>query len=215
LLTLDGEERMLLTRIAETPPTARELAARYNARAFEALLANAAEVEWRITPADRTYGEGLGSVVKRVCFLARRMGVHYDVAFDGTGGRPEHESLPTVAESRALYTAPPGGAVDSMQSLDRSGRPVVVTLFGPQSLTGSPIQYGDRLVRLCRALLGYRREDSAHGQAALATTELQGMARVQLNGRPLLFPLDERLLKQLRGEAPADTVDAPAVGAGE
>src|SRR5258708_15773682 len=82
LLALDSEERAVLARVAERAPTARQLAARYNARAFEALLANAAEVEWHRTPV--AGAEGLGSVVKRVCFLARRLGVHYDVPFDTT-----------------------------------------------------------------------------------------------------------------------------------
>ncbi len=98
LLALDGEERAVLARVAERPPTARELAARYNARAFEALLANAAEVEWHVTPV--AGAEGLGSVVKRVCFLARRMGVHYDVAFDTTIPIRQVPSSPTAGLPR-------------------------------------------------------------------------------------------------------------------
>src|SRR6185437_7216867 len=48
----------------------------------EALLASASQVEWRVTPeAARGSGGGLGAVVKRVCFLARSMGVNYEVAF--------------------------------------------------------------------------------------------------------------------------------------
>jgi len=218
LLALDSEERAVLARVAERPPTARELAARYNARAFEALLANAAEVEWHVTPVDGA--EGLGSVVKRVCFLARRMGVHYDVAFDTAIPIRQVPSSPTaglplVAEARTLYAVSTGAASDAEEELDGAGRTVVITLFGPQGVTGSPIQYGDRLARLCRALLGYRRAHEAEGSAALATSGLEGVARVHLKGRPLLFPLDERVLKLLRSEAPAEDERMGRAPAGE
>src|SRR5260221_1115719 len=188
LLALDGEERAVLARGAERPPTARELAARYNARAFEALLANAAEVEWHVTPV--AGAENLGTGVKRGCFLARRMGVPYDVAFDTA--IPTRQSLssptaglPLVAEARTLYAVSTGAASEAEEELNGAGRTVVVTLFGPQGVTGSPIQDGDRLGRLGRALLGYRRAPEADGSAALATSGLEGVARVHLNGRPL------------------------------
>jgi hypothetical protein len=89
-------------------------------------------------------------------------------------------------------------------TLDTSAQPLVITLFGPQELTGAPAQYGERLARLCRALLGYRRGAEVPGRAALAGGGLQGTARVYLHGRPLAFTLDERLLRLLE---PASTPD--------
>src|SRR5260221_384536 len=129
------------------------------------------------------------------------------------GGPPAPPLLPT----RAPRPPPPAAraAGDAEQELDGAGRPVVVTLFGPQGVTGSPNQYGDRLARLCRALLGYRRANETEGSAALATSGLEGVARVHLNGRPLLFPLDERVLKLLRSEAPAEDERTGRSPAGE
>ncbi|HEX6122528.1 MAG TPA: DUF790 family protein, partial [Ktedonobacterales bacterium] len=77
-------------------------------------------------------------------------------------------------------------------------RDLIVTLYGPQEITGAPNQYGERLARLCRALLGYRRAPDAERRAALAGEGLRGSAHVYLHGRPLLFALDERLLALLR-----------------
>jgi hypothetical protein len=50
LLALDDLRQARLRRSAEAPPDAAELAARYNQRAVEALLASASQVEWRVTP---------------------------------------------------------------------------------------------------------------------------------------------------------------------
>ncbi|MBF6589771.1 MAG: hypothetical protein IVW57_04475, partial [Ktedonobacterales bacterium] len=94
LLALDTDAEAVLQRVTASAPTPRALAARYNQRAVEALLTNAALVEW-LVPADagEAIGEGLGTVVKRICFLARRMGVQYDVAFadEDTATSAEHE----------------------------------------------------------------------------------------------------------------------------
>src|SRR5579884_95166 len=49
LLRLDADERARLTRSSAEPPTVRELATRYNQQVFEALLANASQVEWLIS----------------------------------------------------------------------------------------------------------------------------------------------------------------------
>ena len=84
-------------------------------------------------------GGGLGAVVKRVCFLARRMGVNYDVAFeygfpdlahaqDEQDEQDERGAL--VAERRAAYTQP------SPRSLDAAGLPIIITLYGPQGADG-------------------------------------------------------------------------------
>src|SRR5581483_6497294 len=89
LLVLDTDSQAILRRATEAAPTSDALAARYNQQALEAVLANAATVEWLLPPG---YGAGgdepLGAIVKRICFLARQMGVWYDVAF-------EEEPLPT------------------------------------------------------------------------------------------------------------------------
>ncbi|HET9110180.1 MAG TPA: DUF790 family protein [Ktedonobacterales bacterium] len=203
LLRLDDEREGRLRRLTDAAPDAAELGARYNQRAIEALLTNASQVEWRIEPeAARGFGGGLGAVVKRVCFLARRMGVNYDVAFEY--GFPDlaapQERGALVAERRAAYTQP------SARSLDAAGLPIIITLYGPQELMGAPNQYGERLARLCRALLGYRR-DSAAGTLRGA---LSGWATVYLRGTPFTFTLDDRLLRLLRAETLASESDAIA-----
>ncbi|WIG61063.1 MAG: hypothetical protein OJF49_003811 [Ktedonobacterales bacterium] len=254
LLYLDADERAVLHRLRDAPPTPAALATRYNQLAVEALLFNSASVEWTIAPpAAESRAEGLGTIVKRVCFLARRMGVSYDVAFAplDDGELPAAPAL-RVAERHAPYLAPLASAPTPPDpphtSLDGYGRAVTLTLYGPQELTGAPQQYGERLARLCRALLGYRRHADATGErsaaalsrseerkrsaaalsrseerkrsaAALSCSEergaafsgvaLQGAARVYLHGRPLIFPLDERLLKLLG----PDANDAPDIGA--
>jgi predicted nuclease of restriction endonuclease-like RecB superfamily len=202
LLALDDTREERLRRVTEATPDAAELAARYNQRAVEALLANASQVEWRVPPeAAEGSGGGLGAVVKRVCFLARRMGVNYDVAFeygfpdlasDLAPTRDERGAL--VAERRMAYAQP------GPRSLDAAGLPIIITLYGPQELMGAPNHYGARLARLCRALLGYRREVGAgalHGA-------LSGWATVYLRGVPFTFTLDDRLLRLLRTDALAD-----------
>ncbi|MGH2517910.1 MAG: DUF790 family protein, partial [Ktedonobacterales bacterium] len=76
-----------------------------------------------------------------------------------------------------------------------------ITLYGPREMTGAPTQYGERLARLCRALLGYRRAVDRPGHSALAGPGLTGAARVFLHERPLTFDLDAKLLTLL---APSD-----------
>ncbi len=203
LLTLDADDRASLRRQTEQAPTVRELAARYNQRAFETMLANAAQVEWRIPPeaADGS-GGGLGAVVKRVCFLSRRMGVLYEVAFEHEQPAlaEEDDSAPValarVAERPALYAVP--SSREEPTTLDQANQSVMVTLYGPQEVMSAPAHYGERLARLCRALLGYRRAPDAETDAALAGAGLQGAARVYVYGRPMTFRLDDRLLRLLR-----------------
>ena len=135
LLALDGEAQAILHRLGEAPPTAETLARRYNQRAFEALLFNAASVEW-IVPSDigQAAGEPLGTVVKRLCFLARTMGVHYDLSFE-----EEDTETPVarVAEARAPYTAA-NGETGEAETLEAVGRPVRVLLYGPQESARLP-----------------------------------------------------------------------------
>jgi predicted nuclease of restriction endonuclease-like RecB superfamily len=197
LLDLDADDRAELVRMGEAAPSAWELAARYNQRAVEALLFNSASVEWHI-PADASDGSGggLGTVVKRICFLARTMGVQYDVAFEqptATDDVPGYDlQLRRVAERSHSY---------ALTSLDSLRRPLSITLYGPQEVMGVPNQYGERLARLCRALLGYRRKRG--GKAALAGKGLRGAARVYLHGRPVTFLLDEQLLSLMDAAVPS------------
>src|SRR5690242_15783987 len=201
LLALDGDAQAILRRLSDTPPTADELARRYNQRAFEAMLANAASVEW-IVPADigQAAGEPLGTVVKRLCFLARTMGVHYDLSFADDAALSDAPPLARVAEAGVPYEI--ANADDATESLEAAGRPIRVLLYGPQEINAAPAAYGERLARLCRALLGYRRgPERTARRATLAGNGLQGVAQVYLHGRPLPFALEDRLLRLL-GVAP-------------
>jgi predicted nuclease of restriction endonuclease-like RecB superfamily len=181
LLVLDREERAVLRRIAPLLPMPAQLATRYNQLAVEALLAAAATVEWTL-PAPRNDHGALSAALKRVCFLARRMGVHYDVAFE----EADHGTHVLVAEESAPYATSASGGLPA--------RALHLTLYGPQEVMGAANQYGVRLARLCRALLGYRQ---VAGSATLGAEGVRGQARVYLHGRPLTFPLDDSLLALL------------------
>jgi predicted nuclease of restriction endonuclease-like RecB superfamily len=211
LFALDGDAKAILSRLSDTPPTADGLARRYNQRAFEALLANAASVEW-IVPADigQTAGEPLGTVVKRLCFLARTMGVHYDLSFADDEALPDAPPLARVAEAGVPYETATN-AENATETLEAAGRPIRVLLYGPQEISAAPAAYGERLARLCRALLGYRRgSERSTRRATLAGSGLQGVAQVYLHGRPLPFVLDDKLLKLLG----VDGADQPQASAG-
>lgn len=209
LLALDDPRQARLRRIAETPPDAATLAARYNQRAVEALLASASQVEWRVTPeAARGSGGGLGAVVKRACFLARRMGVNYEVAFEQESAYRSPRDPDAQAARGALVAERPTAYLQpATRSLDAAAQPVIITLFGPQELMGAPNQYGERLARLCRALLGYRRASGA------AQGGLSGWATIYLRGNPFIFTLDDRLLRLLRAETLEDDEAATALAA--
>src|SRR5690348_1213705 len=143
LLALDGDAQAILRRLSDTPPTADALARRYNQRAFEALLANAASVEW-LVPADigKEAGEPLGTVVKRLCFLARTMGVHYDLSFADDEALPDMSDAPPlarVAEAGVPYeTGETGAPDDATETLEAAGRPIRVLLYGPQEISVAP-----------------------------------------------------------------------------
>src|SRR5262249_11445313 len=152
-------------------PTADELARRYNQRAFEALLANAASVEWLVPVSiGQAAGEPLGTVVKRLCFLARTMGVHYDLSFADAAlpDAPDAPDAPDVPDAPQSTQAARGGILsgagnadaarrEATDTLEAAGRPARVLLYAPQEISAAPAAYGERLARLCRALLGYRR----------------------------------------------------------
>ena len=178
--------------------TARELARRYNQRAVETLLSHATQIEW-ILPASLADGSGggLGTVVKRCCFLARRMGIHYDVAFMNAAAPM---SVTAVHEDES-----------TLPGLDDSGRAVSLVLHGPPEVTAAPGQYGERLARLARALLGYRRA-AGTGSAALGGEGLRGTAEIYLYGRAMMFPLDGRLLKLLQARESRADMSSPEAG---
>jgi len=135
LLALDSDEETVLVRDAPHPPGADEVASLYNQWVFEAALFNASDVHFAIDCAafikmqdngtNKTM-TGVGAVIKRLCYLSRKLGVYYDLAYD--------------SDSLAEHTSP------SILHL---------TLYGPQEMTGAPQQYGLRLARLTRILLGY------------------------------------------------------------
>ncbi|HCI80644.1 MAG TPA: hypothetical protein DHW02_13240, partial [Ktedonobacter sp.] len=144
LLVLDSDEEARLTRNALELPSPQEVATRYNQWAFEAALGSASSVHFTIDcnafasmseqetgnakNATGTLTMGIGVAIKRLCYLARTIGVYYDLAYEPS--------------------------LDTQQPL------LSLTLYGPQEVTGVPQQYGIRLARLCRALLGYSKMGS-------------------------------------------------------
>lgn len=132
LLVVDSDDEEILVRDAPQPPTAQDVATLYNQWVFEAALFNASSVHFVIDCAafeqaqqttQTMTGTGVGAVIKRLCYLARVLGVYYDLSYD----------------AEVTTTAPR----------------LHLTLYGPQEMTGAPQQYGLRLARLCRMLLGY------------------------------------------------------------
>lgn len=90
LLRLDSDEEALLTREG-SEPMPNEVAALYNQWAFEAALFAASEAHFVIDTnaflrAQNEQGgstlTGVGAAIKRLCFLARKLGVYYDLAYD-------------------------------------------------------------------------------------------------------------------------------------
>jgi len=186
LLALDSEDEALLVRASAEPPTAREVATLYNQWAFEAALCNASNVHFVIDCGLFQAAEsGLGAIIKRLCFLARKLGVYYDLAYEPT--------LPGVAPLLHL------------------------TLYGPQDVTGLPQQYGLRLARLCRFLLGYSTAGAQTMQgsgrrpgrkgANLVSALLEASAVVHLSQRAYRFSLDASLLNLLPAQPNEENVD--------
>jgi predicted nuclease of restriction endonuclease-like RecB superfamily len=98
LLALDSDEEKILAREQAQPPTAQDVATLYNQWAFEAALFNASSVRFVIDCAafEASQGQreaqalglrepqtqtGMGAVIKRLTFLARKLGVYYDLAY--------------------------------------------------------------------------------------------------------------------------------------
>lgn len=182
LLLLDSEEEAVLMREALQPPDVHMVATLYNQWVFESALFNASSVRFVIDCAAFSAAQrdpavsdvsaashvasvtttGVGSVIKRLCYLARRLGVYYDLE----------------------YLSPAQTAINEPEP----GQPLLLTLtlYGPQDVTGAPQQYGLRLARLCRILLGYGIAKPSMAQPArhsprksqLATSIVHAEARI-------------------------------------
>lgn len=180
LLALDSEAEALLTRLTACPPTTQEVAALYNQWVFEAALCNSSDVRFVLdcdafsdVPTGPGYvNMGLGAVIKQLCYLARKLGVYYDLAYE-----------------RTLLDGPSPGRL-------------LLTLYGPQDVTGAPQQYGLRLARLCRLLLPTYGNGRTRGQkrSTLKTTAIvEAVATVHFLQRAYSFTMDTDLLRLLPG----------------
>jgi predicted nuclease of restriction endonuclease-like RecB superfamily len=175
LLALDTDEEAILVRQSQRPPTPDEVALLYNQWAFESALFNASEAHFIIDcdaflktdqslPAS-TPATGVGAAIKRLCYLARKLGVYYDLSYQ------QH-----ITHSPYLH----------------------LTLYGPQDMTGTPQQYGTRLARLCRLLLGYCTPLRAPKQTKLPTAAIvQADATVHFLQRTYRFEMTSDLLSLL------------------
>lgn len=183
LLTLDSEEEALLERTTPQVPSAQEIATLYNQWTFEAALMQASSVYFVIDcdAFNRASGSrdtlsvvssGVGTAIKRLCFLARKLGVYYDLAYE--------------ASQPALHGTSP--------------MLLTLTLYGPQEVTGAPQQYGLRLARLCRMLLDYGRPKTGgvkKGQGALTSALIKAEATVHFLQRSYTFIMGAELLRLL------------------
>lgn len=189
LLALDSEEEALLSRTTPQAPDVQDVATLYNQWVFEAALFNASGVSFVIDcqafsrkagqAAAGAVGMGVGAVIKRLSYLARKLGVYYDLTYDA--------ALP--GEQTALEL--PGATAPLL----------TLTLYGPQEVTGAPQHYGLRLARLCRLLLGYGIASAERGQARskgrtlLAAAIVEAEAKVHFLQRTYTFAMDSHILK--------------------
>ncbi|MGI9059583.1 MAG: DUF790 family protein [Ktedonobacteraceae bacterium] len=191
LLVVDSDEEEILVRDTPQPPTAQSVATLYNQWVFEAALFNASSVHFVIDCAaferaqqtmQTMTGTGVGAVIKRLCYLARVLGVYYDLSYD-------------TDDAEAITIAPR----------------LHLTLYGPQEMTGAPQQYGLRLARLCRMLLGYgsnrvpTRQQTTNGKQRqggskaylLSDAIVQADATVHFLQRSYSFHIDTSVLSLL------------------
>ena len=185
LLALDSDVEALLVRDAPLPPSSAEVAALYNQWVFEAVLFNASDVHFVIDcnafmraqrAGNDMYTAGIGAVIKRLCYLARKLGVYYDLA----------------------YEADPASGSTSPALLH-------LTLYGPQEMTGAPQQYGLRLAKLCRMLMDYHHNAGAGfapNQPARSSTLpssaiIKAEATVYFLQRSYRFVIDTNVLRLL------------------
>jgi predicted nuclease of restriction endonuclease-like RecB superfamily len=211
LLALDSDEEAVLVRDTPSPPGADEVASLYNQWVFEAALFNASDVHFVIdctafikmqdSATNKTL-TGVGAVIKRLCYLSRKLGVYYDLAYDS-------DSVAGQTSQSILH----------------------LTLYGPQEMTGAPQQYGLRLARLCRILLGYststhalnhprrggggmdegmgrlRRPGPASPTTLPASAILQAEATIHFLQRPYRFVMDAKLLNLLPSSSETSAIE--------
>ncbi len=89
LLTMDTDDEAHLVRVTSSPPTSQEVVTLYNQWVFEAALCNASSVRFLIdcnafSKNQLSPSTGVGAVIKRLCYIARKMGVYYDLAYEQT-----------------------------------------------------------------------------------------------------------------------------------
>nr|BBH94607.1 hypothetical protein KTA_28060 [Thermogemmatispora argillosa] len=206
LLILDSEDEARLVRLSESVPQPVAIIAHYNQAIFEAALSSAARVTFLLDSqalrADQQ--AGIGAVVKRFCYLARRLGVYYDLDYADN----------LADEPRPL-------------SEREHPRRLRLTCYGPQEMTGLPQQYGQRLARLCRWLLEYaprsgsgaaarRREYSRGSGERLRRAIVTAEALVYLGERAYHLPFDATLLSLLTvPEEAATPLTTDQAGQGE
>ncbi len=232
LLALDSDSEAVLVRETPHPPAAEEVAALYNQWTFEAALFNASDVHFvidcsaPIRPANaasassfaqagrketafmqaqnaenpsHTPAAGIGAVIKRLCYLARKLGVYYDLAYeagDAHGLSPRNTSREHLSDNVGA-------------NLAVAMAPILhLTLYGPQEMTGTPQQYGLRLARLCRMILGYASSRPVgaipRGRPVLSGAIREAEATVHFLQRSYRFVMNADLLKLL----PSDTLPA-------
>ncbi|HJT56105.1 MAG TPA: hypothetical protein VJ761_06405, partial [Ktedonobacteraceae bacterium] len=223
-LALDNESEAVLARETPHPPSVQEVAALYNQWAFEAALFNASDVHFAIDcqafiraqkaeEPSHTPAAGIGSVIKRLCFLARKLGVYYDLAYDTErGGRPQGIAPTDDTGGRPQGIAPTDDT-ERIHLSENNAAILHLTLYGPQEMTGAPQQYGLRLARLCRMILGYgsaRPAGANHrSRPGLIGAVREAEATVHFLQRAYHFAMNSDLLKLL----PSDTIPPNPVGA--
>ena len=192
LLALDSDSEAVLVRETPHPPAAEEVAALYNQWTFEAALFSASDVHFVIDcrafmqaqnaeNPSHTPAAGIGAVIKRLCYLARKLGVYYDLAYeagDAHGLSPHNMSREHLSDNVGA-------------NLAVAMAPILhLTLYGPQEMTGTPQQYGLRLARLCRMILGYassRPLAGAQARSTLASPSSRQPVGAIPRGRPVLI----------------------------
>ncbi len=194
LLALDSEDEAVLVRETAQPPTVQEVATLYNQWAFEAALFNASNVSFVIDCAafeqQSASGSGVGAVIKRLIYLARKRGVYYDISYD-------NDELPTP-------------------NTDTGSLHLRLTLYGPQEMTGAAQQYGLRLAQMCRLLLGYRQKtgNTVFPTMLPAKAILEAEATIHFLQRAYKFAITSNVLALLpplsSSSTPGETTAEPS-----
>ena len=187
LLALDSEEEAILVRETAQPPSVQDVATLYNQWVFEAALFNASNVSFVIDCAafeqQSESGSGVGAVIKRLIYLARKRGVYYDISYDNDDVSTSHTNTGSLR--------------------------LRLTLYGPQEMTGAAQQYGLRLAQMCRMLLGYRQKTSAAVFPAMlpAKAILEAEATIHFLQRAYKFAITSNVLALLPPLSPSSTPD--------